>query len=562
MLALDGEYKMQVDHSLPPYEQLKKYAELSKTVHLKDLFDQDAARFEQFKLEIGPLLFDYSKQRVTRDILDALNRFADAAQLRSWMEKLFQGDRVNNTENRAAMHWALRVPNLSDAERQQPASALDNQILQAIHKQIDHMGFLVDQLHRGQYRGCTGEVITDVVNIGVGGSDLGPLMVSRALEDYRIKTPQNLQVHFVSSMDGSQVSHVLHELRPETTLFIISSKSFTTVDTLYNAETARTWLERKLGRNSRVGRCHFIGVSTNKEKMTEWGIYPEHQLSMWDWVGGRFSLWSTIGMPIALTIGIEGFKQLLAGAHFMDQHFQNAPWSENLPVLMGLIGIWNTNFLNIKTQAILPYDGRLEYLADYLQQLEMESNGKSVTREGERVKLGTCPIIWGNVGPNAQHAFYQLLHQGTEPITCDFIAPALRYHAREKLHAEAASELQAQHQLALANCLAQSRLLALGEGALDEGYNDLPVYKRYYGNQSSSTILLHELNPFSLGALLAAYEHKVFVQSVIWGINPFDQWGVEMGKEIAKKLLPALQGKQASKQFDSSTEGLLRFILG
>lgn len=562
--VLAGEIPMQADQLLSPYEQLKKQAEFSKTIHLKDLFEQNPARFDQFKLEVGPLLFDYSKQRVTREILDSLNQFADTAQLQHWIKKLFQGDPINNTEKRAAMHWALRMPKIQPIPETGSITkelTIDQGIVQAIHKQIDHMGFLVDQLHRGQYRGCTGEVITDVVNIGVGGSDLGPLMVSRALEDYRIQTPQNLQVHFVSSMDGSQVSQLLNTLRPATTLFIISSKSFTTVDTLYNAETARTWLERKLGRNSRVDRCHFIGVSTSKAKMTEWGIYPEHQLGLWDWVGGRFSLWSAIGLPIALTIGIEGFKQLLAGAHLMDQHFQNAPWSENLPVLMGLIGVWNTNFLNIKTQAILPYDGRLEYLADYLQQLEMESNGKSVTRDGERVKLGTCPIIWGNVGPNAQHAFYQLLHQGTEPITCDFIAPALRYHAKEKQHAAAAQELQAQHQLALANCLAQSRLLALGEAALDESYGTLPAYKRYYGNQSSSTILLHELNPFSLGALLAAYEHKVFVQSVIWGINPFDQWGVEMGKEIAKELLPALQGQQTSKPFDSSTEGLLRFIL-
>lgn len=536
--------------------QLNQHAQAAKTLHLKDLFAQQPDRFDHFKLQIDPILFDYSKQRVTQEILASLFCYADACLLKDWIDKLFAGEKINNTENRAALHWALRVPN-----DRQLSGILDQSTLQDIHAQIDRMGFLVDQLHQGQYRGCTGEVITDVVNIGVGGSDLGPLMVSRALEDYRVSTPQELQIHFVSSMDGSQLSPLLNELRPETTLFVISSKSFTTVDTLYNAETAKSWLERKLGNNTRVNRCHFIGVSTNTEKMNEWGICPEHQLGMWDWVGGRFSLWSTIGFPIALTIGIEGFKQLLAGAHFMDQHFQHASWSQNLPVLMGLIGVWNTNFLNIKTQAILPYDGRLEHLADYLQQLEMESNGKSVTREGKRVELNTCPIIWGNVGPNAQHAFYQLLHQGTEAITCDFIAPALRYHAKETQHAEAAHELQAQHQLALANCLAQSRLLALGEAALDESYGTLPAYKRYYGNQSSSTILLNELNPYSLGALLAAYEHKVFVQSVIWGINPFDQWGVEMGKEIAKELLPALQGESTKKQFDSSTEGLLRFIL-
>lgn len=573
ILASDAVVIMQTDQSQPQIAQLHQLAHAAKTLHLKDLFAQTANRFNDFSLQTGTILFDYSKQRVTHEILNALNQLAHSADLGDWIKKLFAGDKVNSTENRAALHWALRVPqsqsltqSLNQGENQSITQAIDGQILHDIHAQIEHMGLLVDQLHQGQYRGCTGEVITDVVNIGVGGSDLGPLMASRALEDYRISTPQDLQVHFVSSMDGSQLSQLLNELRPETTLFVISSKSFTTVDTLYNAETAKSWLERKLGNNARVNRCHFIGISTNTEKMKAWGISPQHQLKMWDWVGGRFSLWSSIGFPIALTIGIKGFKQLLAGANEMDQHFQSAPWSDNLPILMGLIGVWNTNFLGIKTQAILPYDGRLEFLADYLQQLEMESNGKSVNRNGQRVELSTCPIIWGNVGPNAQHAFYQLLHQGTEAITCDFIAPTLRYHAKEIQHIAAAKELQAQHQLALANCLAQSRLLALGEAALgeaalDESYGALAAYKRYDGNQSSSTILLDELNPFSLGALLAAYEHKVFVQSVIWGINPFDQWGVEMGKEIAKELLPALQGESANKQFDSSTEGLLKFIL-
>ena len=564
ILALGAEFIMQTEQPLCQIVQLNQLAQSAKTLHLKDLFAQDAQRFKHFSLQTGSILFDYSKQRVTQEILDSLNQLADSVALGEWITKLFSGDKINNTENRAALHWALRVPHnqtLDQGIDQTINHAIDQQILQDIHQQIDQMGILVDQLQQGQYRGCTGEVITDVVNIGVGGSDLGPLMVSRALEDYRITTPQSLQVHFVSSMDGSQLSQLLNELRQETTLFIISSKSFTTVDTLYNAETAKSWLDRKLGNNARINRCHFIGISTNIEKMTAWGISPKHQLGMWDWVGGRFSLWSTIGFPIALTIGIQGFKQLLAGAHSMDQHFQHAPWSQNMPVLMGLIGVWNTNFLDIKTQAILPYDGRLEHLADYLQQLEMESNGKSVNRDGERVQLSTCPIIWGNVGPNAQHAFYQLLHQGTQAITCDFIAPALRYHAKETQHIAAAKELQAQHQLALANCLAQSRLLALGEAALDGSYGTLAAYQRYDGNQSSSTILFNELNPFSLGALLAAYEHKVFVQSVIWGINPFDQWGVEMGKEIAKELLPALQDTFSVKQFDSSTQGLLRFIL-
>lgn len=557
---------MSLQGNPPAVDQIDKYqqaltdlASHFKTLHLAQLFAQDAQRFQHLKLEQQGILFDYSKQRISAEVIAQLTGLAGASGLQYWIEQLFSDARINHTEQRAAMHWALRTP--ADADNLNVAP----EILQQIHLQIERMGQLVEQLHAGQFRGCTGEQITDVVNIGVGGSDLGPLMVSHALSDYRVSTPQQLQVHFASSMDGSQLSVLLKNLRPETTLFIISSKSFTTIDTLYNAETARAWLQQKLGHREVVTRCHFIGVSTSQEKMSAWGIVPEHQLGMWDWVGGRFSLWSAIGLPIALNIGIAGFKSLLAGAYMMDQHFRQAAWHENLPVLMGLIGIWNNNFLKIQTQAVLPYDGRLKYLSAYLQQLEMESNGKSVDRNGDPVKQDTCPIIWGDVGPNAQHAFYQLLHQGTQAITCDFIAPALRYHLEGQLsgQTQSSSELQAQHQLALANCLAQSRLLALGEHALDAQGEPLPEYKRYHGNQPNSTILLKELNPYNLGALLAAYEHKVFVQSVIWQVNPFDQWGVEMGKEIAKQLLPALQQTQSAAlqpEFDASTQGLLDYI--
>lgn len=543
-------------HTESPAQALTRLAGQFKDLHLAALFADDPQRFKHFKLDLDAILFDYSKQRVNAEVIQQLIALAKASDLQHWIEQLFSAARINQTEQRAAMHWALRTPLLHSGSNIAP------DISHSVHVQIERMGQLVGQLHQGQFRGCTGEQITDVVNIGVGGSDLGPLMVSHALSDFRVSTPQHLQVHFASSMDGSQLSVLLKNLRPETTIFIISSKSFTTIDTLYNAETARAWLQRKLGDSTVVTRCHFIGVSTSQEKMTAWGIVPEHQLSMWDWVGGRFSLWSAIGLPIALTIGIAGFKALLAGAHMMDEHFQQAAWHENLPVLLGLIGVWNNNFLQIKTQAVLPYDGRLKYLAAYLQQLEMESNGKSVDREGNPVTQDTCPIIWGDVGPNAQHAFYQLLHQGTQEITCDFIAPALRYHLNEQplQQPRSSSELQAQHQLALANCLAQSRLLALGEHALDAQAEQLPEYKRYHGNQPNSTILLKELNPYNLGALLAAYEHKVFVQSVIWQVNPFDQWGVEMGKEIARQLLPALQGGSAAVAFDASTQGLLDYI--
>jgi len=360
------------------------------------------------------------------------------------------------------------------------------------------------------------------------------------------------------------LSELLHKLRPETTLFIISSKSFGTIDTLSNAQTARLWLEKAFGQHSQMLKHHFVGVSTKPEKMTEWGIAEENQFLLWDWVGGRYSLWSCIGLPIALTIGVEGFKQLLAGAHAIDQHFQTAPLNQNIPVLMGLLGIWNNNFLDIQTHAVLPYDGRLKYFASYLQQLEMESNGKSIQRNGEKVQLDTCPIVWGEVGPNAQHAFYQLLHQGTQAVSCDFIVPVQRYNSNQFTYAENAEALIEQHHLALSNCLAQSRLLAFGNQALDQAELDsLPLYQQYTGNQPSTTILLQELNPYSLGMLIAMYEHKVFVQSVLWNINPFDQWGVEKGKEIANQLLPILNGDvEDISSLDASTQGLIQILLG
>ncbi|RJE69627.1 glucose-6-phosphate isomerase [Acinetobacter sp. JS678] len=453
------------------------------------------------------------------------------------------------------MHWALRLP--ADYSK-------FPDLTEQVHNQLQRMYTLVEKIHAGQYRGSTGEVIQDVVNIGVGGSDLGPQMVTHALSDFKVKTAKPLNVHFVSTMDGSQLSELLHQLRPETTLFIISSKSFGTIDTLSNAQTVRQWLEKALGTHARVLKSHFIGVSTKSDKMSEWGIAPENQLLLWDWVGGRYSLWSCIGLPIALTIGVEGFQQLLAGAHAVDEHFQNTSFDQNIPVLMALLGIWNNNFLNIQTHAVLPYDGRLKYFAAYLQQLEMESNGKSVQRNGLKVELDTCPIIWGEVGPNAQHAFYQLLHQGSQAVSCDFIAPIQRYNADHFTYVENAEALVEQHHLALSNCLAQSRLLAFGNEALDPTeLENLPIYKQYEGNQPSSTLLLDELNPYNLGILIALYEHKVFVQSVIWNINPFDQWGVEKGKQIADQLLPILNGIQNDlSTLDASTRGLIKILLG
>lgn len=523
--------------------------------HLTELFAEDPQRFEKFSVPLEPVVFDFSKHRVNQSVIKNLVQWAQTQDLTEWIKRLFSTEEINYTEQRAAMHWALRLPR---QDSQHPKIAAQ------VHTQLERMYALVEKIHAGQCRGSTGEVIQDVVNIGVGGSDLGPLMVSHALSDFKKSTHKPLDVHFVSTIDGSQLSDLLHQLRPETTLFIISSKSFGTIDTLSNAQTVRLWLEKALGQQSQILKHHFIGVSTKADKMTEWGIAAENQFLFWDWVGGRYSLWSCIGLPIALTIGVDGFKQLLAGAYAVDQHFQTAPFEHNIPVLMGLLGAWNNNFLDIQTHAVLPYDGRLKYFASYLQQLEMESNGKSIQRDGKKVDLDTCPIIWGEVGPNAQHAFYQLLHQGSQAVSCDFIAPVQRYQAQQFTYVDNAEALVEQHHLALSNCLAQSRLLAFGNQALDQNeVQDLPEYKKYEGNQPSSTILLQELNPYSLGMLIAMYEHKVFVQSVLWNINPFDQWGVEKGKEIANQLLPILNGEQNDlSALDASTQGLLQILLG
>ncbi|MFD1439140.1 glucose-6-phosphate isomerase [Acinetobacter sp. ANC 4282] len=523
--------------------------------HLIELFAQDTDRFQHFSVALEPIVYDFSKHRVDQKVIKALVQWAHAQDLTSWIKRLFSSEEINYTEQRAAMHWALRLPR-QDVEHPEIAGQ--------VHEQLERMFDLVNKIHEGQCRGATGEVIQDLVNIGVGGSDLGPMMVSHALSDFKKATQKPLNTHFVSTIDGSQLSDLLHKLRPETTLFIISSKSFSTIDTLSNAQTARLWLEKALGEHNQVLKHHFIGVSTKPEKMTEWGIAPENQFLLWDWVGGRYSLWSCIGLPIALTVGVNGFKQLLAGAYAIDQHFQTAPLEKNIPVLMGLLGAWNNNFLDIQTHAVLPYDGRLKYFASYLQQLEMESNGKSIQRNGEKVEWDTCPIVWGEVGPNAQHAFYQLLHQGTQSVSSDFIAPVNRYNGNQFTYVDNADALIEQHYLALSNCLAQSRLLAFGNQALNEQeLKDLPAYKQYSGNQPSSTILMQELNPYSLGMLIAMYEHKVFVQSVLWNINPFDQWGVEKGKQIADQLLPILNGEQTDlSKLDASTQGLIRILKG
>lgn len=517
---------------------------------LVQLFDQQPDRYSQFAVSADRLLLDISKQRITDQTQALLLQLAEQQDLTRWIDDLFRGAPINSSEGRAALHTALRAD---------PGIAGDDPVAAEVQANIDKMAALVDRIHRHQWRGFSGKPITDVVNLGVGGSDLGPQMACHALEEFRVEGARDLQLHFVSSIDGSQLAELLKHLNQETTLFIISSKSFTTIDTLANADTAKRWLAQKIDNPTVLLNQHFIGCSSCPVKMTQWGIAKANQLLFWDWVGGRYSVWSVIGLPIALLIGIDGFRQFLAGAAAMDQHFRTAPAAQNMPVLLGLIGVWNHNFLHSRGHAVLPYDGRLRYFPSYLTQLEMESNGKSVNRDGQRVDYDTCPIIWGEVGSNAQHAFYQLLHQGTQPVSCDFIAPVLRY--RQGTAEGTGEQLQAQQQLTLANCLAQSRVLMLGDCALDEAEratlsrND----QRYPGNQPSTTLLMEELTPFALGQLLALYEHKVFVQSVIWEINPFDQWGVELGKKIAHQAGAAIDDPDYCFG-ESSTDGLLGFI--
>jgi glucose-6-phosphate isomerase len=536
---------MTVDQS-PAWLALKKYADEARDKHLKDMFAEDAHRFDKFSFRAAHCLADFSKQRISESTLQKLIELAKQQQLPDKIESLFCGEHVNPSEDRPALHTALRQP-------KETTLILDGvDISKEIHGSLERMESLVEQIHNGQWRGFDGSPITNVVNIGVGGSDLGPLMACRALNLFANKSVRDIAVHFVSSMDGSQLAQLLNTLNPASTLFIVSSKSFSTIDTLANSNTAREWLVDASGLDVElISQLHFIGITASPAKAAEWGIPEKNQLHFWEWTGGRYSLWSAIGMAIALQTGNDNFRRLLAGAHEMDSHFRSAPMAENLPVLLAMVGIWNINFLNIHAHAVLPYDGRLEHLPAYLEQLEMESNGKSVTLKGETVNYATCPILWGEVGPNAQHAFYQLLHQGTESVMCDFIAPALRYQ-------EYGEELQAQHQLALANCLAQSRLLALGDSVLENAHS-APSHKRYRGNQPSTTIMIDELTPESFGALIAMYEHKVYVQSVIWEINPFDQWGVELGKQVATSLLDQLSNTSAAAT-DSSTAGLIRFV--
>ena len=520
-------------------------------IDLQQRFADDETRGQRLSAFACDIYMDFSKQAIDDEILAKLIQLADTFNLSQKISDLITGEKVNDTEQRAALHTALRLP-------KGEALIVDGaDVGQQVHDSLDKCEVLVNRIRSGVWRGYSGKAIRDVVNIGVGGSDLGPLMAATALSEW---ADTDICVHFVSNMDGTQLDSLLKVLNPQTTLFIISSKSFGTIDTLSNAKTALSWLLAAHDHKPTILRRHFIGISTRPDKMSDWGIHSDNQLLLWDWVGGRFSMWSVIGLAIAVRIGMANFRALLAGAHEMDRHFAKADFSKNLPVLMGLIGVWNATFLGINAHTVLPYDGRLEYFPNYLTQLEMESNGKSVKRCGESVDYGTCPILWGDIGSNAQHAFYQLLHQGTQRVSCDFITPIRRYNDAQVANAYLAD----QHKLSLANCLAQSQVLAFGNAALPSGMinsaDDFAKFKEYRGNQPSTTLLLSDLNPKTLGALIALYEHKVYVMSVLWQINPFDQWGVEVGKVMANRVYDELSSVHDADQFDSSTNTLLSVI--
>lgn len=537
---------------MPPPSALVKFlqseAEIAKSRSIQAIFDSDSKRIENFTVVKESLKVDYSKQNLSSKGWDALLEYCEKANIGKKINALFSGKNINVTEDKPALHFALRAPKESSLNYK------SRDVVKDVHKQLDLMSSIVNKIRTQKWRGYSGKIIKDVVSLGVGGSELGPLLVCNALQELDENSQGSLNLHFVSSMDGTQISKLLEILNPETTIFIISSKSFTTVDTFYNANTALNWITSFCSDERVAKKQHFIGVSASTKKMDNWGIPKENQLLMWDWVGGRFSLWSAIGLPIAIKYGMDVFYELLEGAYDMDQHFQSSPFNNNIPVVLALISFWNASFMEIGTNAVLPYDGRLKLLPNFLSQLEMESNGKAVTIYGQKVDFKTSPIIWGDLGPNAQHAFYQLLHQGTQCVSCDFITTVKRYYNGSNGTTDSL-KLQQQQDLSLANCFAQSSVLAFGSQSAGEG-KDSP-HKEYRGNQPSTTILIEELTPRVLGNLLALYEHKTYILSCLWEINPFDQWGVELGKSIAQEALLSIQSNSGFDNYDSSTQWLL-----
>jgi glucose-6-phosphate isomerase len=513
---------------------------------LKNLF-KDNTRFEQFSITFGDILLDYSKNRITAETHKLLVKLAEECELAKAIEAMFNGEKINETESRAVLHTALRNPNHSGFN-------LDGKdILVDIHRVLNKMEQFSDRVISGQWKGYTGKAIAHIVNIGIGGSDLGPVMVTEALKAYS----NHIKLHFVSNVDGSHIAETLKDLDPETTLFMIASKTFTTQETMANAFSARDWFLKSGAPEHEVAK-HFVAISTNEQGVSKFGIDTDNMFEFWDWVGGRYSLWSAIGLSISCGIGFSNFKALLAGAHEADEHFRNTDFNKNIPVIMALLGIWYTNFFGAESQAILPYDQYMHRFAAYFQQGDMESNGKSTDRSGKAIDYQTGPVIWGEPGTNGQHAFYQLIHQGTKLIPCDFIAPAQSHNP-----------IGNHHQLLLSNFFAQTEALMNGKsreeveselrvaGKNEEEIKKLAPFKVFEGNRPTNSILIKKITPHTLGSLIAIYEHKIFVQGIIWNIFSFDQWGVELGKQLAGRILPELEDNDTVSGHDASTNGLI-----
>lgn len=534
---------------LPAWQALSDHQRVAAGFNLRELFEKDPARFDKFSLRCGDMLLDYSRHLITDDTLRLLVDLARQRELPAWIARLFSGEKINTTENRAALHTALR------ADR---AIMLDGKnIVDDVRQMLARMDRFCEGVRGGKLAGFSDRAFTDIVSIGIGGSSLGPALATEALAPY---AAPHLNFHFVSNVDGAHLAGTLAPLNPETTLFIVASKTFTTLETLANAHSARDWLIAKSGDAKTVAR-HFVAVTANAAAARDFGVDPEQVFEFWDWVGGRYSVWSAVGLPAALAIGMERFHELLAGAHDMDEHFRTTPLERNMPVILGLLGIWYVNFFGTASHAVLPYDQSLRLLPDYLQQLEMESNGKRTTRGGAPVDYATAPVIWGAPGTNGQHAFFQLLHQGTQMIPVDFIACCRSHY-----------DLNEHHTMLLANFLAQGEALMHGLSAAEaeaamrdqdlpeDRIRELLPHRTFPGNRPSTSILIRKLEPRTLGALIALYEHKVFVQSVIWDINAFDQWGVELGKRLANHILPELATSAPITSHDASTNGLINFF--
>ncbi|MDH5778626.1 MAG: glucose-6-phosphate isomerase [Gammaproteobacteria bacterium] len=534
--------------NLPIWQALEEHFNTASSAQMRDLFVSDPDRFNKFSVQFDDILFDYSKNRITEETMALLIQLAQETDVTGWIERMFTGEKINHTEQRAVLHTALR-------NRSGKAVMLDGKdVMPDIQSVQQRMRKLTEAIRTRKWRGFTGQPITDIVSIGVGGSDLGPVMATEALKPFAIR---DLGIHYVSNVDENHIWDTLEPLKPETTLFIIVSKSFTTQDTLVNANTARDWF-LKTADNKKALAKHFVAVTDNVEASTEFGIDKKNVFKMWDWVGGRYSLWSAVGLSTAIAVGMDHFEEMLQGAHEMDEHFRTAPLEKNIPVIMALLGIWYNNFFKTQTYAVLPYDQHLRYLPAYLRQTDMESNGKRIDRQGELVGHSTGPVIFGQLGITGQHAFYQLMHQGTKLVPADIIAPASSNHGIRDHHSILMSNVFAQTEAFMKGKTEQEARAELeGEGLSADEIEKLLPYKIFPGNKPTSTILFKTLTPKTLGSLIAMYEHKIFVQGVIWNINSFDQWGVELGKQLAKTILPELDNNKKITSHDASTNGLI-----